>query len=36
MQIDRRPFPVNKLDMVNPAILKNMVIGDPRSKENAE
>jgi hypothetical protein len=46
-EIDRRPFPVNKLDLENPTILirleqadmtrgKNVVIGDPRPKEDAE
>jgi hypothetical protein len=41
MQVDRSPFPVNKLDMENLVVLiwpeqadttkgKNMVIGDPR------
>jgi hypothetical protein len=41
MQIDQSPFPVNKLDLENPAVLfwpeqadttkgKNVVIGDPR------
>jgi hypothetical protein len=45
MQIDRSPFPVNKLDLVNPAVLvwpeqgdttkvKNKVIGDPRPEED--
>jgi hypothetical protein len=45
MQIDWSPFPVNKLDLENPAILirleqddtrkgKNVVIGDPRPKND--
>jgi hypothetical protein len=47
MQIDRCTFPVNKLDLENPAILirreqadrpkgKNVVIGDPRPERDAE
>jgi hypothetical protein len=47
MQIDRRPFPVNKLDLENPAVLiqskqadtmrgKNVVIGEPTSERDAE
>jgi hypothetical protein len=47
MQIDQSPFPVNKLDLENPAILiwpeqadttkgKNMVIGDPRPLQDVE
>jgi hypothetical protein len=46
MQIDRSPFPVNKLDLENLAVLiqseqadmtkgKNVVIGDPRPKIDA-
>jgi hypothetical protein len=47
MQVDRSPFLVNKLDLENPAILirleqanttkgKNVVIGDPRSENDAK
>jgi hypothetical protein len=47
MQIDQCPFPVNKLDLENPAILiwleqadttkgKNIVIGDPRPERDAK
>jgi hypothetical protein len=47
MQIDRSPFPINKLDLENPAILiqpeqanttkgKNAVIGHPRLEEDAK
>jgi hypothetical protein len=46
MQVHRSPFPVNKLDLENPAILirlnqadttkgKNVVIGDPRPESDA-
>jgi hypothetical protein len=45
MQIDQSPFPVNTLDLENPAILirlkqadmtkgKNVVVGDPRPKND--
>jgi hypothetical protein len=47
MQIDRSPFPVNKLYLENPAVLiqleqadmtkgKNVVIGDPWPEEDAK
>jgi hypothetical protein len=47
MQIDRSPFPVNKLDLENPVVLirseqvdttkgKNVVIGDPRPLKDVE
>jgi hypothetical protein len=47
MQIDHSPFPVNKLDLENPAILiwpeqadttkgENVVVGDPRLEKDAE
>jgi hypothetical protein len=46
MQIDQSPFPINNLDLENPAVLirpeqanttkgKNVVIGDPRPKNDA-
>jgi hypothetical protein len=46
MQIDRSPFPVNKLDLENPTVQirpeqadttkwKNMVVGDPRTENDA-